>query len=309
MDDKLLQQYFEGKTSDEQTRLITDWIDQDQANLSYYQQVCRLYEISLWNERPEVERIGKHTLIWRKVMLEAIKIAAVFALGFILNQQLDVRLDEAVMQTIEVPPGQNSRVTLADGSKVWLNAGSILRFPSRFSDQERVVSLEGEGFFEVCANKEKPFIVSTPGYNVKALGTTFNVYAYKESAEFETSLLTGKVEVSDHENRQKITLSPNNKVVLVEGRLKTFPVEDMDHLLWREGIISFNEPLKEVFAKLELYFDVEIRIENENIGKEKRQCVAKFRSRDGLEHILNVLQLTHQFSYTKDDEKNRVVIY
>lgn len=309
MDDQLLIHYFEGKTNDEQTRLVTDWIDQDKSNLSHYQQVCRLYEISLWNEKPEVERIGKRTVMWRRVMLEAIKIAAVFAFGFFLNQQLDIRRDEVAMQTIEVPPGQNSRVTLADGSKVWLNAGSILRFPSRFSDLERVVSLEGEGFFEVKANKEKPFIVSTSGYKVKALGTTFNVYAYKESTEFETSLLTGKVEVSDHENKQTILLSPNNRVVLVEGKLKTLPVEDMDHLLWREGIISFNEPLEEVFTKLELYFDVEIRIENENIGREKRQCVAKFRSRDGLEHILNVLQLTNHFSYTKDDVKNRVVIH
>lgn len=308
MDDTLLQHYFEGKTSDEQSRLVTEWLDQDEGNLLHYQQICRLYEISLWNEKPAQERTGKKTVIWRKIIIETLKVAAVFAFGFWLNQQLNIQSEEVGMQLVQVPPGQNSQVTLADGSKVWLNAGSSLRFPTRFSDKERLVSLEGEGYFEVQANKEKPFIVSTSGYQVKALGTTFNICAYDESSEFETSLLTGKVEISDHGKKQTITLSPNNRVALIEGKLKALPIQDMDYFLWRKGVISFNESLEDVFAKLELYFDVKIEVNNEYIGKEKRQCVAKFRTRDGLEHILNVLQLTNHFSYTKDDEKNIVVI-
>lgn len=307
MDDTLLQQYFEGKTSDEQSRLVTEWLDEDEANLRHYQQICRFYEISLWDE-PVKRRTEKKTVIWRKIIMETLKIAAFFAFGFWLNQQLNMRSEEVGMQIVQVPPGQNSQVTLADGSKVWLNAGSSLRFPTRFSDKERLVSLEGEGYFEVQANKEKPFIVSTAGYQVKALGTTFNIYAYDKSPKFETSLLTGKVEISDHDKKQTVTLSPNNRAALINGKLKTLPIQDMDHFLWRKGMICFNEPLEDVFAKLELYFDVKIKVNNKNIGKDKRQCVAKFRARDGLEHILNVLQLTNHFSYTKDDDKNMVVI-
>ena len=225
---------------------------------------------------------------------------------------LDLLSQEGIQVTTKAiskwPAGQNAQVTLADGSKVWLNAGSTLHFPTRFPDKERLVNLEGEGFFEVQANKEKPFIVSTTSYTIKALGTTFNVNAYKKSKDFETSLLTGKVEVADHAGKQTILLSPNNRVVLEGNKLKTLPIQDSEYFLWREGIICFNEPLSEVLKKLELYFDVKIEVNNKRVLQNEQHCIGKFRSRDGLEHILEVLQLTSHFSYKKDDEKNLVTI-
>lgn len=307
MDDKLLQLYFEGCTTDEQSRLITEWLDADDANMKHYQQLCRVYEISLWNEHPEGVA-GKTGIKGRRFFLEFLKIAAIFALGFLLNNWLRTPDGEILMQTVQVSPGQNAQVTLADGSKVWLNAGSTLQFPTRFSGKERLVNLEGEGFFEVQANKEKPFIVSTTDYTVKALGTIFNVNAYRKSRAFETSLLTGKVEVADHNGKQTILLLPNNRVVWTEGKLKTLPIQDAEYFLWREGIICFNEPFSEVLKKLELYFDVKIEVNNKQVLKNEQHCVGKFRSRDGLLHILDVLQLTNHFSYKKDDEKNLITV-
>ena len=140
------------------------------------------------------------------------------------------------------------------------------------------------------------------------MGTTFNVNAYKKSKDFETSLLTGKVEVADHAGKQTILLSPNNRVVLDGNKLKTLPIQDSEYFLWREGIICFNEPLSEVLKKLELYFDVKIEVNNKRVLQNEQHCIGKFRSRDGLEHILEVLQLTSHFSYKKDDEKNLVTI-
>ncbi len=309
MDDTLLQLYFEGKTSDEQSRLVTEWLKRDDANLLHYQRICRLYEMNLWNKKPEIEKNIKKVAAGRRVIWETLKVAAFIALGFFLHQQLNVQPEEVGMQTVLVPPGQNSQVTLADGSKVWLNAGSVLHFPTRFSDSQRLVTLEGEGFFDVQANKDKPFIVSTPTYQVKALGTTFNVYAYKKSPEFETSLLTGEVEISDYEHKQTITLSPGNRAVLAYGKLRMLPVQEMDHFLWRKGILYFNGPLEDIFNKLELYFDVNIVINDANRKKYQQLCTGKFRTRDGLKHILNVLQLTNHFSYTVDDEKNVVFVH
>ncbi len=308
MDDTLLQLYFEGKTSDEQSRLITEWLKQENANLLHYQRICRLYEINLWNKKPEREKAAKKVATRRSVIRETLKVTAFIALGYFLHQQLNVQKEDVEMQSVWVPAGQNSQVILADGSKVWLNAGSVLHFPTRFSDKQRLVSLEGEGFFDVQANKDKPFIVSTSTYQIKAIGTTFNVYAYGESPAFETSLLTGKVEISDYEHKQTITLSPGNRAVLANGKLRSLPVQEMDHLLWREGILYFNGPLEDVFDKLELYFDVNIVINDTNKKKYKQLCTGKFRTRDGLKHILHVLQLTHRFSYTVDDEKNVVFV-
>lgn len=310
MDDKLLQLYFEGRTTDEQSRLITDWLDADEANMKHYQQLCRLYEISFWHEKPEtnITLLSKKPK-WRSLLLEAIKIAAVFILGFALNHFLNQDIKEdIVMQTIHVPAGQNAQLTLADGSKVWLNAGSTLNFPTRFVEGKRQVILEGEGFFEVKANKEKPFIVSTSIYDIKALGTSFNVNAYKQSKEFETALLTGKVEISDRITNHTISLTPNNRAVFINNRLSVAPIESPDYFLWREGIIYFDEPLTDVLAKLELYFDVNIDVSNKSVLKNKRHCTGKFRTRDGLDHILNVLQLTNHFTYKKDEEKNLITI-
>lgn len=308
MDDKLLQLYFEGRATDDQSRSITEWLDADEANMKYYQHLCRLYEINLWDEQPVTVSVSRSKVKSRRFVLEFLKIAAVFVLGFLLNNRMNIPDKDIFMQTVQVPAGQNAQVTLADGSKVWLNAGSTLHFPTRFPDKERLVNLEGEGFFEVQANKKKPFIVSTTSYTIKALGTTFNVNAYKKSKDFETSLLTGKVEVADHAGKQTIQLSPNNRVVLEGNKLKTLPIQDSEYFLWREGIICFNEPLSEVLKKLELYFDVKIEVNNKRVLQNEQHCIGKFRSRDGLEHILEVLQLTSHFSYKKDDEKNLVTI-
>ena len=278
--------------------------------MKHYQQLCRLYEIGFWHEEPETAVISlKGKFRWRSLLREAVKIAAVFILGFTLNYWLNQGVEGDIsMQTVHVPAGQNAQLTLADGSKVWLNAGSTLNFPTRFVKEKRQVTLEGEGFFEVKANKEKPFIVSTSTYDIRALGTSFNVNAYKSSGIFETSLLTGKVEITDCAKKETVLLLPNNRVILESGKLKTLPIQDAEYFLWREGIISFNEPLSKVLKKLELYFDVKIKVNNKRVLQDVHLCVGKFRSRDGLEHILRVLQLTNRFSYEKDDEKNIVTI-
>lgn len=313
MNDKLLQLYFEGHTTDEQSRLITEWLDADEANMKYYQRLCRLFEISYWHEEPEVaEKPFTQKINRRNIWQEALKIAAIFVLGFALHYWISPSSMETgadiAMQTIHVPPGQNAQLTLADGSQVWLNAGSTLNFPTRFVEGRRQVSLDGEGFFEVKANKEKPFIVSTTDYDIKALGTSFNIKAYKQSADFETALLTGEVEISGRTADQRISLTPNNQAILTDNKLSVVPIPHIDYFLWREGILYFDEPLMEVLEKLELYFDVNIQINNRSILRNKQHSTAKFRARDGLYHILDVLQLTHHFSYKRDEDKNLVMI-
>lgn len=310
MDDKLLQLYFEGRTTEEQSHLITEWLDADIANMKHYQQLCRLYEIGFWHEKPETAALSfKKKFRWQNIIREAVKIAAVFILGFTFNYWLNRGVEEDIaMQTVHVPAGQNAQLTLADGSKVWLNAGSTLNFPTRFIEEKRQVTLEGEGFFEVKANKEKPFIVSTSIYDIKALGTSFNVNAYKQSKEFETALLTGKVEISDRITDRVLSLTPNSRAVLRNNGLSVIPIESKDYYLWREGILYFDEPLTEVLDKLKLYFDVNIDVKNKSVLENKRHCTGKFRTRDGLDHILNVLQLTNHFTYKKDEEKNLIII-
>lgn len=311
MDDKLLQLYFEGRTTDEQSCLITEWLDSDEANMKHYQRLCRLYEISFWHTDTEMIKLLQKKAPGKSIWQEALKIAAIFILGFALHYWISPSLlerEKVAIQTIHVPPGQNAQLTLADGSKVWLNAGSTLNFPTRFAEGKRQVSLDGEGFFEVQANKDKPFIVSTSHYDITALGTSFNVKAYEKSTDFETALLTGKVEITDRMSDQIVSLMPDNQVVSIDSKLSVMPIQHADYFLWRNGILYFNEPLMGVLKKLELYFDVNIQVNNKSVQQNKRHSTAKFRTRDGLYHILDVLQLTHHFTYKKDEEKNLIII-
>lgn len=308
MDDKLLRLFFEGRTSEEETRLVTEWLDADAANMLHYQQLCRLYEMAFWYEKP-CQGFGVYISKGRKIVKELAKIAAVFLLGFMLNYWLNGMAErENAMQTIYVPSGQNAQLLLSDGSKVWLNSGSTLHFPTRFTEGKRLVRLDGEGFFEVKADKEKPFVVSTSVYDIRALGTSFNVRAYKKSSNFETALLTGKVEIANHSTRNVVSLAPQEQAVLIGSQLSVVPLEETERFLWREGIICFDEPLIQVLGKLELYFDVRIDVHDSSVLDNQRHCTGKFRARDGLRHILDVLQLTNHFTYVLDEGENRITI-
>ncbi|MEG1544675.1 MAG: FecR domain-containing protein [Tannerellaceae bacterium] len=311
MEDKLLQAYYEGEVSHEQSRLITEWLDADEENMKYYQRLCRLQEIVFWRDDLDtILRPYRRNVRLRRISFEAFKVAAIFILGFLLNYGINrTNQEEVAMQEVHVPSGQNAQLLLADGSKVWLNAGSTLTFPTRFEPGKRQVTLEGEGFFEVKADKEKPFIVSTTQYDIRALGTSFNVEAYKhkQSNCFKTALLTGKVEITDRMSRT-FSLSPNTQAIQVGDQLVVVPIKNNDYFLWREGIISFDDPMSEVFKKLELHFNVVIDVHNKQILQNKRHCMGKFRSVDGLDHILKVLQYTNHFTYEKDDVVNKIII-
>ena len=276
MDDELLIAYFKGEVSDEETQRITEWIEAEIEHQRYYQQLCRLFEMSYWIEdMPEQTEVAlpqkAKILPWKHYAISFMKVAAIFVLGFalhfFLNRQTTTTHHELQHQ-IHVPTGQHVEIMLADGSKVWLNSGSTLTFPSKFNGKKRLVELDGEGFFEVKSDKEHPFIVSTSKYQVKAVGTSFNVYDYQDSPQFEAALLNGKVEVTTNAKKSSaVILTPNQRAALCQGVLKVKPIENTNNYLWRKGILYFNEPLLEVFDKLQEYYDVEFQIRNTSLTR------------------------------------------
>ena len=301
MDDELLIAYFKGEVSDEETQRITEWIEAEIEHQRYYQQLCRLFEMSYWiedmSEQTEVALPKKAKILpWKHYAISFMKVAAIFVLGFalhfFLNRQTTTTHHELQHQ-IHVPTGQHVEIMLADGSKVWLNSGSTLTFPSKFNGKKRLVELDGEGFFEVKSDKEHPFIVSTSKYQVKAVGTSFNVYDYQDSPQFEAALLNGKVEVTTNAKKSSaVILTPNQRAALCQGVLKVKPIENTNNYLWRKGILYFNEPLLEVFDKLQEYYDVEFQIRNTSLTRKSPYCTGKFRAKDGLEHIIRCLLYT-----------------
>ena len=316
MDDELLIAYFKGEVSDEETQRITEWIEAEIEHQRYYQQLCRLFEVSYWIEDiPEQTEVAfpKKTkaLPWKHYVISFMKVAAIFVLGFALHFFLNWQktTHHELQHQIHVPTGQHVEIMLADGSKVWLNSGSTLTFPSKFNGKKRMVELDGEGFFEVKSDKEHPFIVSTSKYQVKAVGTSFNIYDYQDSPQFEAALLNGKVEVTTNAKKSSVViLTPNQRAALCQGVLKVKPIENANNYLWRKGILYFNEPLLEVFDKLQEYYDIEFQIRNSSLTRKSPYCTGKFRAKDGLEHIIRVLKETNHFDYQIDYESKKIII-
>lgn len=316
MDDELLIAYFKGEVSDEEAQQITEWIEAKIEHQRYYQQLCRLFEVSYWIEDiPEQTEVAfpKKTkaLPWKHYVISFMKVAAIFVLGFALHFFLNWQktTHHELQHQIHVPTGQHVEIMLADGSKVWLNSGSTLTFPSKFNGKKRMVELDGEGFFEVKSDKEHPFIVSTSKYQVKAVGTSFNIYDYQDSPQFEAALLNGKVEVTTNAKKSSVViLPPNQRAALCQGVLKVKPIENANNYLWRKGILYFNEPLLEVFDKLQEYYDIEFQIRNSSLTRKSPYCTGKFRAKDGLEHIIRVLKETNHFDYQIDYESKKIII-
>ena len=316
MDDELLIAYFKGEVSDEEAQQITEWIEAKIEHQRYYQQLCRLFEVSYWIEDiPEQTEVAfpKKTkaLPWKHYVISFMKVAAIFVLGFALHFFLNWQktTHHELQHQIHVPTGQHVEIMLADGSKVWLNSGSTLTFPSKFNGKKRMVELDGEGFFEVKSDKEHPFIVSTSKYQVKAVGTSFNIYDYQDSPQFEAALLNGKVEVTTNAKKSSVViLTPNQRAALCQGVLKVKPIENANNYLWRKGILYFNEPLLEVFDKLQEYYDIEFQIRNSSLTRKSPYCTGKFRAKDGLEHIIRVLKETNHFNYQIDYESKKIII-
>ena len=198
-------------------------------------------------------------------------------------------------------------ILLADGTKVWLNSLSTFRFPEHFSNGVRKVELDGEGYFKVTQNAKAPFVVKTYQYDVKVLGTEFNLKAYRERDFFETALIKGRVAIEALDKNEIMTMKPNERVIYMDGALQVYPIGDLDYFRWRDGLFCFtNETIGSLIQKLELYYDVKIRMERADLTNYTYS--GKFRIKDGIEHVLKVLQLNHQFDYLFDEEKNEIII-
>jgi ferric-dicitrate binding protein FerR (iron transport regulator) len=242
----------------------------------------------------------------------AVILMAAFTTWFVMKNHPsteDTNRPPLVYEEISVPSGQRAMVKLQDGTTVWINARSSLRYPTVFAANERRVELNGEAFFDVAEQNDKqPFIVSTEKVDVMATGTQFNVFAYAGRNNFKTSLITGIVEIYNAGQEDKaICLKPNESAELISDRWVKKSFGNKDFLLWKEGIYAFDDmPFAEIIQKLELYYDTTILIEHQKLSTYK--FTGKFRQRDGLVSVLHTLQKIYHFTFTKDDEKNIITI-
>ena len=239
--------YLSGKATAEECRELEDWVKQSPANNSYFQEMRNIWQVMNPPFIPseiDVYAAEKNIManiaatrrnITRTLLVYWQRIAAILVIPLlIISAYLYLDKDDDLSGTVEYqevksPHGTFSEVRLPDGTNVWLNGGSSLRYPLTFRKGERNVFLSGEGYFEVHSDKENPFIVKTKQITLRATGTAFNIEAYKTDSITSVTMANGKIDV---------TFGSSSPVAMVPGERASF------NNLTKQCAITHTDPYK-----------------------------------------------------------------
>jgi transmembrane sensor len=290
-------------------------------------------------EPDNLNQPGRKSSPLRKLVLYAAATAAAFLLFFFLTPAIKKVLSPSLSVSPYVygedsKAGERKSFQLTDGTKVMLNAGSTIKVSKNFNVSTREILLEGEAFFDVTHNAQKPFIIHTASMDVRVLGTAFNIKAYPSDKTTETSLLRGSIEVIVKNDPGKVViLHPNEKIILLNATKEDIPVKasqkipvstpvsqkykisgltyyPMDSSLvevsWTDNKLVFDsESFEDIATRLERWYNVSIRFENPD--------VRQYRFTGGFDkktiiQVLNALQLSRRFEYAEYETDGKVQI-
>jgi transmembrane sensor len=318
---RLISIVLAGDASEEEFAILQQWIDLSPENKVYYQQLKNIWENS--SHKSDFARISTDKAL-DKVLYRILphhklsvwaywqKIAAILLIPlllgnlfwFFLSKEGKLNLGKSVSYNeIYAAYGTRSSIKLADGSQVWLNSGSSLRYPDKFINNKRVVYLKGEAYFEVHSDKSRPFIVQSHSVSVTATGTAFNVNAFANSKEIEVTLVQGKVSVNQAGSDNLISeLKPNQHLVFDTASLQSSlqTVDDVyKYISWKDGKLIFrNEPMVSVVRKINQIYNVDIKLKGENLQGYRYR--ATFEN-ETLSDILKMLKLTAPIDYKESE--------
>jgi transmembrane sensor len=325
----LLLKYLQGKCSPDEISLLSKWIDSEEGKRILEELIAQQWNLPEQSTPLASEKIYAriHQQISKKKPEQLVIPHPVFrmgryaaALGFILlsvffiyqamNHKAEPLTREVPVLSKTTQKGQKRTLTLTDGTRIVLNAESALTFPERFSDTLRTVFLQGEAFFDVAEDKNRPFIVNTPTIHIQVLGTSFNLSAYQDDSLSNVALLQGKVHVQQNQadpNQPALALKPGEMATYHKHsqHLSTGDFDVKAISAWKDGILYFNNAgYQEITQVLERWYGVQFAYE----GKKQPVWLYKGEFEDkSLEYVLESISYACKFSYQLKD--NQVMIY
>lgn len=314
MDKEILYKFFDRQASPEEKEAIKQWLKESPANQEELIRERQFFGAMIMNS-PALEDQNRKSIKprGRKILWEVMKIAAVVLLTtttvlFFMKSRTTWDEKEQPWLSVIVPSGQRANIVLPDGTSVWLNARTQLRYPGVFSGDKREIELNGEAYFEVARDTEKPFLVHTDKCEIEVLGTKFNVDAYADSEDFHAALMEGSVRVTNKSSRvNSLLLQPNCQTTFRDGVLTAEEITDFDYYRWREGLVCFRETgFVQLMHRFEKCYGVRIEIKNPALLE--YAFTGKFRISDGIDNALRVLQKDAPYSFKKDEEENIIYI-
>ncbi|MFV0582221.1 MAG: FecR family protein [Parabacteroides gordonii] len=313
---ELLHRLIAGSTTEEENRELMEWFRQcasqeeffmlfenvwkdspDEMPRDVQERMYRRLNRDLGEEKKTIKVIPWHSYFSRKIW-QRVAVACIIVVLSLANYNMFHKQKQLSTQnfTVSAEKGQRAFVTLPDSTKVWLNSDTKISYPADYGMKERNVALMGEAYFEVAKNPDKRFIVETKGMQVEALGTAFNINAYKNDNKIIASLFSGSVRVS-YEDHVTI-LKPHESVKVDLLTQDFFQYEDntmKDIALWRENEITFDgESLEEIAHIINRLYNTTIYIEDESL---KKECYIGTVRNNSLENFIDIINLTTPVVY------------
>jgi hypothetical protein len=215
---------------------------------------------------------------------------------------------EIAYNSLVVPRGGEYELVLEDGTKVKVNSETRLRYPTQFSDNERVVLLEGEAYFDVSKDQNRPFIVRTQGVDVRVLGTSFNVSSYPDEEAIRTTLVEGSVAVMDRNNQvENVLLKPGYQAIYSKDDKKLTAEKVNVELFtsWKDGRFVFEKSyLDDIMTKVSRWYDVKVFYQNNNVNTIR--FTGSLKRYDSLDRLLKMIEKTNEVRFVLGDKTIQV---
>lgn len=311
---ELLDKYLEGTATEEEIRVVDDWYQSFGSHPGLSQQLspdqrAALEQLLFWRISRQAgleQRVIKVMRPWFRSWWAAAGIVLLLGAAglYVIRPQIVKPRAEVVMVTEQADRGNIKKIALPDGSIIWLNFDSKLRYAQ---DNDREIWLEGEGYFEVAPRADKQFVVHSGKLDVQVLGTSFNIEAYTPVESVTVTVASGKVAVS-HEKEAAITLTANQQAVYQGGRLEKHETAVTDISAWTQGMLVFkNARFRDIAPKLERRFNVRIRFDGDRTGN--ALLTGSFNREQSLNEILRMLCDICGFSYRQEKSSKEYLIY
>lgn len=303
-----------GNLSGESKKELDAWIAASEENCLYYEEMkqtwdsLRILESGKIFDKEEAYRLfrkrtrSKQRFLGRSLRYAAILLPFAFLCYFAYSYFTPREKERVLISDIVVPKGSRTQLTLEDGTKIWLNAGTSLSFDPKFGKKERRIRLIGEAYLEVARNKSLPFIVDAGAVSVRVLGTKFNVNAYSDNESIKVALMEGSVQLSANAS-PSIFLKPNDIALYNPATGKMTVDNNIDGATdWLQNRIVFNgETFEEIIQVLERNFNVEVTINSQSIRK--RHFIGDFKNNETIEQVFNVMASDGKFKYRINGNK------
>lgn len=210
------------------------------------------------------------------------------------------------MNVLVVPMGKRTSLILTDGTKIWLNSGTRIEFPTIFDREIRKIIVSGEIYIEVAKDANRPFIVQTNEFNVKILGTQFNLTSYSDETTKSVVLVEGSVEIETN-NNQKVCLHPGQMMELEKDMIRTLEVNVENYTSWKDGVLYFkSESLGKILDRISRYYGVTIEYDEKTGSK---ICSGELVLFDRIEDVFDTIKDIYPIKYSQLGKDNVIKVY